>query len=180
MLNKIGQIIILVFSSLLIAVLQFSFISSLPGAFNQINLGLMLVIFILFFFELRLATLFIIFFGFFMDIFSFQFFGFYLISLEAVVLIAYIISKNWLTNKSLYSFWVLFLISTLTYNLMTVILAFLAVGLQGQFGIFNLSFWRALFYQSIWSILAASLFFNIFTSLAKRFKPFFLEKKGGI
>ncbi|MFA6513757.1 MAG: hypothetical protein WCT50_00500 [Patescibacteria group bacterium] len=180
MFNKIGQIIILIFFSLLISVLQFSFISSLPGAFSQINLGVILMIFILFFFRARSTIIFIFFFGFFMDIFSFQFFGFYLITLGAVALIAYLISKNWLTNKSLYSFGVLFLISTLVYNLIAAILAFLTSDLQSGFSVFNFSFWQALFYQLVWNILAAILFFNILTLLAKRFKPFFLEKKGRI
>lgn len=180
MFNKIGQIIFLALFCLVLSALQFSFISSLTGAFNQINIGLIVMMFILFFFGFRLAAFFIFFFGAFMDIFSFQYFGFHLISLTIAALVAYIISENWLTNKSLYSFWVLCLVISLIYSFTAAIFAFLFSGFQGEFIIFNFSFWRSLFYQSVWNLLAASVFFNIFISLAKKFKPFFLEKKSMI
>ncbi|HZJ40992.1 MAG TPA: hypothetical protein VFD16_01875 [Candidatus Saccharimonadales bacterium] len=178
MFKKIGQVLIFVAICLVAANLQFAFISSLPGAFNQINIGLILLIFILFFFGAKASLLFIFSFGFLMDIFSFQFFGFYFICLATAALVSYLILENWLTNKSLYSFWVLFLVATLAYNLSAVILAFLTVNFQGMPGLFMLSFWRNVFYQSAWNILAAALFFNISVVLAKRFQPFFLEKKG--
>jgi hypothetical protein len=168
MISKIGQIIFLILTCLFFSILQFSFISSLPGAFAYINLGLILIMFVLFFFGARLAAFYIIFFGVFMDIFSFQFFSFYLISLTIVAIISYLISENWLTNKSLYSFWVLCLVASITYSLVSSIIVFLFSGLQGEFSVFSASFWRALFYQSIWILLAASLFFNIFVSLASR------------
>lgn len=177
MLKKIGQIAIFAFICLAVANLQFAFISPLPGAFSQINLGLMFLIFILFFFGPRATLVFIISFGFLMDIFSFQFFGFYLLCLAAAALVSYLTLENWLTNKSLYSFWVLFLVATLAYNLSATILAFIASNFQGIPGLFSLAFWRDVFYQSVWNILAAALFFNISVTLAKRFQPFFLEKK---
>jgi hypothetical protein len=178
MFKKIAQILIFATVCLVAANLQFAFISPLPAAFSQINLGLMLLIFILFFFGTKATLLFIFSFGFLMDTFSFQFFGFYFISLAVAALVSYLILENWLTNKSLYSFWVLFLAATLAYNLAAVILAFLAANFQGLPGFFTLSFWRNILYQSAWNILAAALFFNISVALAKRFQPFFLEKKG--
>lgn len=180
MFKKVGQILIFAAICLVASNLQFAFISSLPGVFNQINLGLMLLVFILFFFGAKAALFFIFSFGFLMDTFSFQFFGFYFICLVAAAVASYLILENWLTNKSLYSFWVLFLAATLVYNLAAVILAFFAVNFQGLPGFLTLSFWRNVFYQSAWNILAAALFFNIFVALAKRFQPFFLEKKGGL
>lgn len=178
MFKKIGQILIFAGLCLAVANFQFAFISPLPAAFNQINLGLMFLIFILFFFGVKATLVFILSFGFLMDIFSFQFFGFYLICLAATALVAYLILENWLTNKSLYSFWVLFLVATLAYNLTAAILAFVAANFQGLPGFFSFVFWRDTFYQSAWNILAAALFFNISVILAKRFQPFFLEKKG--
>lgn len=178
MFKKIGQVLIFTAICLVVANLQFAFISPLPGAFNQINLGLMFLIFILFFFGPRATLVFIISFGFLMDVFSFQFFGFYLLCLAFSALASYLILENWLTNKSLYSFWVLFLAATLVYNLSATILAFIASNFQGLPGLFSFAFWRDVFYQSAWNVLAAALFFNISVNLAKRFQPFFLEKKG--
>jgi hypothetical protein len=180
MIKSIGQLFFLALSCLAIAILQFSFISSFPGAFNQINIGLIAMVFILFFFGIKSAILFIFFFGSFMDIFSFQFFSFHLLVLATVSLVVYLILENWLTNKSLYSFWVLCLIASVTYGFISSILLFVFSGLGGGFSIFSLYFWQSLLYQSLWLLLVASLFFNIFVSLAKRFKPFFLEKKGVI
>jgi hypothetical protein len=180
MFKKVGQVLIFVAVCLVAANLQFAFISPLPAAFNQINLGLMLLMFILFFFGARAALLFIFLFGFLMDTFSFQFFGFYTICLAVAAVASYLILENWLTNKSLYSFWALFLVATLAYNLSAVILTFIVANFQGVPGFFTLSFWRNVFYQSAWNILAAALFFNIAVILAKRFQPFFLEKKGSL
>ncbi|QQG52657.1 MAG: hypothetical protein HY931_00270 [Candidatus Falkowbacteria bacterium] len=180
MLKKVGQILIFAAVCLVAATWQFAFISSLPGVFNQINLGLMLLIFILFFFGARAALFFIFSFGFLMDTFSFQFFSFYFICLAVAAVASYLILENWLTNKSLYSFWVLFLVATLVYNLAAGILTFLAANFQGLPGFLTFSFWRNVFYQSAWNILAAALFFNISVVLAKRFQPFFLEKKSGL
>lgn len=180
MFKRIGQIIALTLVCLLLANLQFSFISSLPGAFSQINLGLMFLMFILFFFGIKTAIVFIFIFGFLIDSFSFQFFGFYFVSLAGAALISYLILENWLTNKSLYSFWALFLIATISYNLLATVMVFIASNFQGVPGLFSLAFWRNVFYQSVWNILAGALFFNFLASLAKKFKPSFLEKNEGI
>jgi len=180
MFKRIGQIVLLIFVCLLLADLQFSFISSLPGVFNQINLGLIFLIFILFFFGIKTAVIFIFIFGFLIDSLSFQFFGFYFISLAGAALASYLILKNWLTNKSLYSFWALFLIATISYNLLASIMVFMASNFQGVPGFFSLVFWRNVFYQSAWNLLAGALFFNFLASLAKKFKPSFLEKNEGL
>ncbi len=177
MISRILQLVAIILACLFLAVIQFSLISSLPGAFNQINLVLMLVIFVMFFFGIRSALLFIFVLGFFLDIFSFQFFGFYIISLAIAVMTSYLISENWLTNKSLYSLVVVLIITLFTYNLLAASLAFIAVGFNGSFGPFHSSFWISLFYQLAWGVLAAILFFNITVSLARRLKPFFLENK---
>jgi hypothetical protein len=180
MLKKVGKTTLLIIFCLLSASIQFSLVSALPGAFGDINIGLMMLVFILFFLGIKSSILFIIFFGFFLDVFSFQFFGFYISTLAVTVLVAYIISKNWLTNKSLYSVWVIFLISTLVYNLFSSILFLLFSGSGGDFSVFGFLFWRSLFYQLAWNILVSILFFPSLISLTKRFKPFFLEKKGVI
>lgn len=164
----------------LLAVIQFSFIGALSGAWRQISFGLMVGMFILFILGLRPALYFTGLFGFFYGLLSFDFFGFHLLALGAAILAAYFLLYNWLTNRSLYSFWAAILIAVLTYNIFLALLWFFSSGFQSRFVIFEKDFWLAVFYQFAWLFLAATLFFNFALAMIKKFKPFFLEKKQGI
>jgi len=177
MIKKVSKTIILVISSLFLAIFQLSFLNSLSGSFSQINLVLLFLLFALFLTDLKTSLYFLFALGFFLDIFSFNFFGFYLLSLGIALFVADFILNSLLTNKSLYSFWAIILSSTLVYNLIGVLLAFIASGFSGPAGALALSFWQNLFYQLAWNILAVSLFFYFAVFLLKKFKPFLLENK---
>jgi hypothetical protein len=177
MLKPIGQFI---FSFLLfaaVALVQLSFVFALPPFFNQINLILIVVIFTLFFFDFRTAVLAALIAGFWLDIFSFSFFGLYLIALFFAAGMAYWILTGWLTNRSLYSFLLLMLITTIGYNLAVGFLLYFSVYDQGGFFLNSSRFWLELAYQIFWSVLTALLIFSLAGLATRRLKPFFLEKK---
>lgn len=176
MLKKIWQLIFYSFLVSAAAIIQFTLIFALPSFFSAMNLVLIVLVFTLFFYDFRSALGATLIAGFWLDLFSFNFFGFYILILFLTILLANWALSSWLTNRSLYSFLALILIATISYNLIS--------GIFSYFGIFNSSllflfsgFWLTLAYQCAWSLLAALLMFNLAGAATKRLKPFFLEKK---
>jgi len=176
MFNKIWQISGLVIFISLLAIVQFSLISAWPDPWRQLNLGLLLVTFTLFFFPARLAFLAALLFGLWLDLLSFNFLGFYLIPLVGLVAADAWLANNWLTNRSLYSFVVLILLNTLVYNLLMASFSYFSSSAP-VFFLLAADFWSTLLYQAIWGLAAAILFFHLAAFLTKKIKPFFLEKK---
>jgi rod shape-determining protein MreD len=177
MLKNIWQIIILVFILSFLVLLQFSFISALPNPYRQFNLILIVLLFILFFLDFRVAVISALIVGFWMDIISFNFFGFFLLIFFSVLWLAQWILKNWLTNRSFYSLVVLMVSMTVFYNLLAAIILYLVGSDYNNFFLLQSHFWLTLVYQSFWSFIAALILFNLAALLLKRIKPFFLEKK---
>lgn len=177
MVQRISRIFFLVLICLALAVLQEYFVSSLPAGWRQLNLGLLVSIFSLFLFGLKPALLFVFIFGFFLDSLSFYFFGLQTSALFFSVLAAYLLLKDWLTNKSLYAFWASALLATVVYNLLAALLVYTALGFSREAVVFGRDFWRALLYQSAWSLGLGSIFFYLSVALFKKLKPFFLENR---
>ena len=177
MVKKVSQIIVLLVCSLFLASFQLSFLDSLSGSFSQINLVFLFLIFTLFLTNLKTTLYFLLAVGFFLDLFSFHFFGFYLLSLGASLILADFILNTLLTDKSLYSFWAITISSTIAYNLIGVLLTFIASGFGRVVGALASGFWQNLFYQLLWNVLGVSLFFYFSVFILKKFKPFLLENK---
>ncbi|HBA36748.1 TPA: hypothetical protein DCZ15_02615 [Candidatus Falkowbacteria bacterium] len=177
MFKKIGQIIFFLVFVSAAALAQFSFLSSLPEFFGQINLVVIVLLFFLFFFDFRTAVWTALIAGFWLDLISFNFFGLYLIALFLTAACAHWLSVSWLTNRSLYSFLALILSATIVYNITKEILLSLSAYDQAAFFLVDGNFWRALAYQSAWSLIVALLTFNFAGILTRRLQPFFLEKK---
>lgn len=177
MIKKIGQIFFLVFLIFGAAIVQYSFIFALPTFFASFNLMLIILVFTLFFYDFRSALGVALIGGFWLDLFSFNFFGFYLLTLFLSALLADVILRSWLTNRSLYSFGFLILLTTLTYNFLAGFLAYFFTAGVSPFFLGRQSFWQSLAYQIAWSELAALLMFSLAGAATRRLKPFFLEKK---
>ncbi|MCX6794383.1 MAG: hypothetical protein NTY31_00055 [Candidatus Falkowbacteria bacterium] len=177
MLKKIGQIFFLVLLFSGVAIVQFSFVLALPSVFNQINLTVIVLVFTLFFFGLRPALYAAIILGGWLDLYSFNFFGLYLLLFCLTVILVNWILKAWLTNRSLYSFLLLMLIATLTFGLASGFLFYFSGASSGGFFLWSGAFWSKLFYQAVWSELAGLLLFSLTGATARRFQPFFLEKR---
>jgi cell shape-determining protein MreD len=174
--KKIGQLILLIFLISAAALIQSSFLNVLPSFLGAINLMLIILVFTLFFYDFRSALGVALFGGFWLDLFSFHFFGFYLFSLFFTLAVVAWILRSWLTNRSLYSFGLLIFLATIIYNLIAGLLTyFFAYGSTGFFA-WTRHFWLYLFYQSAWCELAALLLFNFAGAATRRLKPFFLEK----
>lgn len=157
---------------------QFSLINAWPSFFSQINLVLIVLIFTLFFFSQRTTLLAILISGFWLDLSSFNFFGLYLITLFLIALLARKILTGWLTNRSLYSFLLLILISTVVYNIISGFLLYLSATQPESFFLIQSDFWLTVAQQSAWSLIAALLAFSLTATATRHLKPFFLEKKG--
>lgn len=177
MFKKVLRFILLIAFLSLIAIIQFSFIAVLPAFWRQINLVLMALIFILFFFDFKTASLSALVTGLWLDIFSFNFFGFYILSLSMVLILADWIARTRLTNRSFYSFLLLMIISAVFYNFITNILEYFFTSEAVGFFLVSRYFWQALLYQVGGSFLGALLLFNLIGTVTRRMQPFFLEKK---
>lgn len=177
MLQKIWQPIFFIIIATIAVIWQWSFINALPAFFGHFNFILIVLIFILFFFDFRSAVFVAITSGFWLDVLGFNFFGLYLITVLTTVMVAEWLLAGWLTNRSLYSFVVLFLLSTLVYNLLaSSLLNFSDPELSGLF-LFRQSFWLSLGYQAAWNVIASLFLFNLVSNATHRLKPFFLSGK---
>lgn len=177
MFKKLGQIIFFTFLLSLAAVIQFSAIYALPSFFRDLNLLLIILVFTLFFYDFRSAVGVAIITGFWLDVLSFNFFGFYLISFFLTLIFTEWILKSWLTNRSLYSFWLLILLATLANNIIVGFFSYFLIDSQTVFFMFRRSFWLLLAGQIVWSEIFALLMFSAASAVTRRFQPFFLEKK---
>lgn len=129
------------------------------------------------FFGQRTALVALLISGFWLDLFSFDFFGLYLTALFLLIILAQRILTGWLTNCSLYSFLLLILISTVVYNLISGFLLYFSAYQTESFFLIRSDFWLIVAYQSIWSLVAALLAFSLTAAVTRHLKPFFLEKK---
>lgn len=160
-----------------LAFLQISFISAGPEIIRQLNLVLIFLVFTLFFFGWSAALWLALIIGFWLDLLSFNFFGFYLINLSITILLAHYILRDWLTNRSLYSFLLIIIGATIFYNFLSaLVLLFTAFDSQ-TFFLGRSSFWLTLLKQSLGSGLAAILLFHLATAVTKKLRPGFLGNK---
>jgi hypothetical protein len=161
----------------LVAIIQATFIPSLPPLYVAINLPLSALLLALLFFDRYTMFVVAAIMGFWLDILGFHIFGLNIVLLSAVAWGADFCLRNWLTNRSLYSFLILSVAGVLAYNLLfQTVIAFWSGSASGLF-LGRGYFWQQLFYQMVWSAGFMLLFFNLANSLSKHFKPFFLEKK---
>lgn len=176
MVKKSLQIVFFVLALAVVAVLQFALVFASPLPFKALNLPLLVLIFSLFFYDLRLAVVGALIIGLWMDFISFNFFGFYILTLLLTVGLAFLILQRWLTNRSLYSFLLLLGLAAFAYQFAGGALYYFFALERSQFFLFSSDFWLMVAWQSAWSAGAGLLMFNLASAATKRLKPFFLEK----
>lgn len=171
------KILLYLFFIVILTIFQLSFVSGLPMQLNQLNLFLVLLIFILSLHSFTTALWLTMGIGILFDIFAFTFFGFYLICLFLTVLFANFLLTNFFTNRSLYSFCALIFLSTLFYkfllNLITVIFNFFYY--HQEFFMFVQQFWSGLVAQLTLNLSCAILLFYIIYYSTNRLKLVFLH-----
>jgi len=177
MLKHVWQIVILTVIIIGLVLFQYSFVSALDNPWQQLNLVLSSLIFILFFLDFRISLIAAFIAGLLLDLTSFNFFGFYLLIFFTSLVLAQWILKNWLTNRSFYALLALVLSVTFFYNILAALILYLVDASYHFLSIWRGSFFINILYQSIWGFLFVVIFFNLMVSLSKKIKPFFLESK---
>ncbi|MBU0647408.1 hypothetical protein KJ809_03245, partial [Patescibacteria group bacterium] len=113
MFKKIIYNIVLIIS---LVIFQISFINSLPAGLDNLNLILVVLIFILSLVNLDYALAWTIGLGWLLSIFLFVPFGMHLISLFLTIVFSNLLLANFFTNRSLYSFLALTGLATIIYE----------------------------------------------------------------
>lgn len=177
--KKILLFFILLLLAITLVVLQFSFISALSYPWYNINL-LSLVIVLAFLTAKKEEAWFLaISLGYFTDLLNFQPFGSTISSLFISAIIIYLALKNWLTNRSLYSFLLLTIIGVVSERFIYYIFIFIFdwSGQVTRIFLFRGVFWESLAWNIITSLLIVMLVFHFLVILSRKLKPFFLSRK---
>lgn len=173
-----AQFIGYVFLALMLVLLQAGFISGLPDGIRGVDLIMIILLIVLMITNLRTVFLLTVMCGYFMDIFSFQPFGIYLISYSLTILVSYFLLVSFFTNRSQYSFLALVGISTVFYGLF----------LRVTDAVFSLSLGEPLHYlmsgenglgflmRLALNLAVALLSFQFFNFASHRLKPVFIFK----
>lgn len=176
MLKKILKILIFFLALSFLAVFQISAISLWPGFWGELNLVLIVIISLLFFYDIKISLVATLILGFCLDIFSFNFFGLESISLLLSLFLVYRLSITWLTNKSIYSFLIMNIIFSFSYIFFSSFFIYFFYYESSSFFLFRKIFWQSLFFKSSWSLIIALLSFFPLAKVSKNLRPMFLEK----
>jgi hypothetical protein len=174
--NMIAKIIINILLIIGLGAAQMAFISGLPGPFNNLNLVLVILIFILGFTSFNFAVSWTMGMGFMLEVFLFLPFGVYLVSLILMIIIASFLLDYFFTNRSLYSFLALVFLSTIIYELIISSLAFIFMGTDANFFPASLDFWQAILKQIGFNLLATVFIYYLVHFFGNNLQPVFLTR----
>jgi hypothetical protein len=163
-----------------LAVAQLSFVSGLPFWLREANL---LIIFLIFFLEINSGPKTVWWFvlvGFIFGLYRSFFFSFFLLFWPAVFVFCRLIYSDFLTNRSLYSFLGLTVLTTWFYYFLLNSAAFFAGLLYeggGGFFLFSGVFWMSLAIGSAVNSAAVFLIFQVINLATDRLKPVFIFRR---
>lgn len=165
------------FLTIIVFMIQWSFLNSFNNLFSRIDLFLFLMIWLFIFFDFKSSFNFALISGLLLDILSFYPFGIYTVVFLLTVLLADFVWNNFFTNRSIYSFLALSLILVLFYNLLLYFLFFIAE--SNLFGLywFNKVFWFNLFLSLIWIFFGVVISFYFFRRPESRSSGLSFEKR---
>lgn len=169
-----AKIIINLLFILMLAVVQISFISGLPGLFNELNLVLTVLIFILGFASFNFAAWWLLGIGFALETFSFLPFGAYLVGLGLTIVIANFLLDYFFTNRSLYSFLSLVALATAAYELIINLISF--IFFEKYFFLAEPNFWILFLEQIGLNLLFTFFIYYILHAFGGNLKSVFLIK----
>lgn len=177
--KKIIAILLSTITAIALVVLQFSLISSLPHPWQNINLLSIALILVFLISTKEQAWFMAIILGYFTDLFSFQPFGAAIFSLFLAAIIIHLILDNWLTNRSLYSFLLITVITILaqTFVYHLFIYVFDWSSSASSFFLFKVAFWQSLGWSILTGLLIVTLSFHFLVILSRKLQPFFLSKE---
>lgn len=177
MVKKFLRLLIFIIIISLLALWQISAIYIWPGFLSEFNLIPLIIISLLFFYNVRGALLASLVFGLWFDLFSFSFFGLESLSLIISLFLIYEVSRSWLTNRSIYSYLITNLLFILAYSFISSLLFYFSHFEASGFFLWQKYFWLLLAFRLMWSIILALIFFGPLTLITKNLGPSFLDKK---
>jgi hypothetical protein len=153
-----------------VAFLDAVFVGSLPFGLHRLHLLPLALIFVLLLSNIRLAAWWALIGGLVLEVFSFRFFGSYLIILFITLIIIQLMFEKVITNRSIYSIVIISAVVTVVWDL-----AFLLIDYQAGVLAFGwLESFKIMLLSLIVNIIAASLAFYIINAVSRRFRPVFL------
>lgn len=157
--------------SFIFFILQISVANSLDGLFSGLNFVLLFLVYVFIFYDLKTALIVGFISGFFLDVFSFYFFGLYSLSIIITIFIANFFLLNFFTNRSIYSLLALALFFCFFYYLISSFLIYINCwGQDGCFwlnSIFLLNFLKELIFISL-AVLFSFYFLGINAEKGKK------------
>ena len=162
------------FTSLLaiviVAFIDTVFVGSLPFGLHRLHLLPLALIFVLLLTNIRLAAWWALVGGLVLELFSFRWFGSYLILLFVILIIIQVLFEKVITNRSIYSIIIISAVVTIVWDL-----TFLIIDYQIEATPFNwLEDIKIMLLSLVVNIVAASLTFYIINAFSRRFRPVFL------
>jgi len=172
----IAKIIVNTLFIIALSVAQVSFINGLPGSFTDLNLVLVILIFILGFAGFNYAICWSFGVGFILEIFFFLPFGTYLISLILTIIIANFLLDYFFTNRSLYSFLALVALTTAIYELIINSISLIFLEANKYFFLADFDFWTAILKQIGLNLLLTVFIYYLINFFGRNLRPVFLMK----
>jgi hypothetical protein len=163
-----------------LAILQISFVSALPLWLRELNLMIVFLIFSLEWSGGYKTVWWFLLIGFIFDLYFPLFFGFFILLWPIIFLLTYLISTNFFTNRSLYSFLSLTFFATATYYFIYNVYFYFASFFSGKgVALFFLTknFWLRFADGLILNLIAVFILFYLTNVLSDKFKPVFMIKK---
>ncbi len=166
------------FFIIILFLIQANFLSGLP-VLNNLNLILIISIFILSLRGLEFSINWLLAIGFLLDIYSFLPFGVHLVSFCLAVILINFLLVNFFTNRSLFSYLALVVCATIFYEIFSqAMVNFLNfIGGRELFFSFNQNFFKAELAQLILNLILTALIFYSLNFFNIKLRPVFLFKK---
>jgi len=170
-----GYFLLLIF----LAALDLAVVKALPTPFNNLNLSITVLVFVLFIFGPRQALLAALGLGLISDFYYFPSVGINTASLFIALVLTNFLLVNVLTDKSLYSLLALTTAAYFIFYIGLYLFNFVITSLSGtEFDIiFNQYFFTSKLYGWLFCLITAAIIFYCLNYIDKRYKPFFLVKK---
>ncbi len=158
--------------------IQVSFLDALP-LFMNLNLILVILIFINIVFGFDTSFIFALLFGFFLNLYTFLPLGIFIIIFLAIIWLIDFLYKNIFINFSFFSNLILVAIGTIAYAILVLVTYFLAflAGATGTYIIIDKIFWQNFFSQIILNLFFMVCLFYLAKLTIKRLNTVFLFKK---
>lgn len=173
------KIVLNFFIILFLVVVQFGFVSAMPFFYSGSNLLLVAIIFVQALFDEELAWFWVLGIGMIFDVMSFSFFGTHILAYSAAFFVVNILQKNYFTNRSLYSFFALATMATLSFKLALFSTASLYSFFSGQSSLdFSQNFfWQGELYSLMANLGLVFIAYVLVNFMTKKLKPVFLLKR---